>query len=107
MLAAVDAQCAGAKAAVACITFSDWSAPASHSEHATLVHSIAPYAPGEFWLRELPCILKVLEELAEQPNVILIDGYVWLDGNRRKGMGARLYDALEGRSAVVGVAKLG
>jgi deoxyribonuclease V len=33
-----------------------------------------------------------------------VDGYVWL-GPGEKGLGAHLFDALEGRTPVVGVAK--
>jgi deoxyribonuclease V len=36
---------------------------------------------------------------------VIVDGYVWLDGGGRKGLGAHLFDALDGRFAVVGVAK--
>ena len=105
MMAAIDAQYAESSAAVACVCFSDWSATAPESEYTACVHPIAPYTPGEFWRRELPCILQVLAELSELPGVILIDGYVWLDSNGRKGLGAHLHAALDGRSAVVGIAK--
>ena len=105
MLAAVDAQYEGETAAVACVTFLDWTDPAPESEHSTLVDSVEAYIPGEFWRRELPCILAVLRLLPQPPETILIDGYVWLDGNGRKGLGAHLFDALGGSTAVVGVAK--
>jgi deoxyribonuclease V len=39
------------------------------------------------------------------PATILIDGYVWLDGDRRPGLGAILHKALAERIPVVGVAK--
>jgi deoxyribonuclease V len=35
----------------------------------------------------------------------VIDGYVWLDGAGRAGLGAYLFEAMHGRAAVVGVAK--
>ncbi len=50
-------------------------------------------------LKGLPC----------QPTTVLIDGYVWLDasetGSARPGLGAHLYDALDRKIVVVGVAK--
>ncbi len=58
-----------------------------------------------FWRRELPCILAILKQLPALPAVIVIDGYVWLDGDGRKGLGAYLFDALDGKVAIVGVAK--
>src|SRR5262249_37080476 len=37
-------------------------------------------------------------------QIVLIDGYVWLEENR-PGLGAHLYQSLDGRVAVIGVAK--
>ena len=37
--------------------------------------------------------------------ISLVDGYVWLDGLSGAGLGAHLYQALEGKVAVIGVAK--
>jgi deoxyribonuclease V len=45
-----------------------------------------------------------LKSLSEFPQVIVIDGYVWL-GHQRPGLGAHLYEALGGSVAVIGVAK--
>ncbi len=36
--------------------------------------------------------------------VVIIDGYAWLGGQRR-GLGAHLYEALDKRAAIIGVAK--
>lgn len=104
MLAAIDAQYAEETAAVACVTFLEWGDSGAKSEHSTLVHDVEAYTPGEFWRRELPCILAVLGLLPASPATILIDGYVWL-GDGRKGLGAHLFDALGGSTAVIGVAK--
>lgn len=105
MLAAVDAQYADDTAAVACVTFVDWGDSVAKSEHSTRVHAVEAYTPGELWRRELPCILAVLDLLPEPPAIVLIDGYVWLDGAGRKGLGAHLFDALGGSTPVIGVAK--
>lgn len=67
------------------------------------------YTPGEFYRRELPCLLALLERLPEAPNLIIVDGHVWLgeseDGSPRKGLGAHLHVATG--IPVVGVAKRG
>jgi deoxyribonuclease V len=42
--------------------------------------------------------------LAESPQIVVIDGYVWL-GEQKPGLGAHLYDVLGQQVAVVGVAK--
>jgi deoxyribonuclease V len=63
---------------------------------------VAPYQPGRFFERELPALLAVLADLG-QLDLVLVDGYVDLDGDRRPGLGARLYEQI--RVPVVGVAK--
>jgi deoxyribonuclease V len=94
------------KARAACVLFRDWSsAGPERIETADLVAG-APYEPGQFWRRELPCLLEVLVRLAEPPRLVIVDGYVWLDAAAaRPGLGARLFAALDHRIPIVGVAK--
>ena len=63
------------------------------------------YIPGQLYKRELPGILKLLSEHNLQPEYIVIDGYVYLDGYAKPGLGKHLYDALHGNVKVIGVAK--
>lgn len=105
MLVAVDAQYAESHAGVACVGFADWPAETPVLERTAIVRPVEPYTPGEFWRRELPCILRILGELPALPSVVVVDGYVFLDSDGRRGLGAHLFDALGGRCAVVGVAK--
>jgi deoxyribonuclease V len=105
MLAAVDAHYTGETATVACVTFGAWPDDAAAAEYVTVVQGVQPYTPGEFWRRELPSVLAVLELLPRAPQVVVIDGNVWLDDKGRKGLGAHLFDALGRAAAVVGVAK--
>jgi deoxyribonuclease V len=71
-------------------------------EHVVKVPEVAPYWPGEFYLRELPPILSVL---AERPalDLLVVDGYVDLDPHGRKGLGAHAHAAIG--VPVIGVAK--
>ena len=39
------------------------------------------------------------------PEHIVIDGHVYLDDARKPGLGKYLYDALQGKAAIIGVAK--
>jgi deoxyribonuclease V len=105
MFAALDAQYVDHSATVACVTFSDWAAEEAQRELVTTVDGVAEYQPGEFWRREVPGALAVLALLERKPDLVVVDGYVWLDGAGRKGMGAHLFDALNGAVAVIGVAK--
>lgn len=64
------------------------------------------YIPGEFYKRELPCILKVIEKvnLAEL-EAIIIDGYVFIDNEKKFGLGGYLWESLNKKLPVIGVAK--
>ena len=66
---------------------------------------IADYRPGAFWRRELPPILHLLRSHHLKLEILIIDGHVYLDGHTRPGLGARLYQALDARIPVIGVAK--
>jgi deoxyribonuclease V len=52
----------------------------------------------------LPHLLKVLAEVREPLEAVVIDGYVWL-GEEKAGLGAHLYEALGRSVPVIGVAK--
>lgn len=70
------------------------------------LQNIEAYIPGEFYKRELPCILKVLEKVKlDEIQAIVVDGYVYLDNNKKYGLGAYLWEALEQKIPVIGVAK--
>jgi len=68
------------------------------------IEQVAPYVPGSFYQRELPCLLAALERAALEPECVVVDGYVWL-APERPGLGAKLFEALGSRVPVVGVAK--
>ncbi|MBB6564238.1 deoxyribonuclease V [Acidovorax soli] len=92
-------------ARAACVTAPSWATELPLATHVSDIESVQEYEPGAFYKRELPCLLRVLEQLAAKPDVIVIDGYVWLDGACRPGLGAHLYQALGNATPVVGVAK--
>ncbi len=104
MLACVDVDYRERGAVAACVLFKAWTGDRSVAEVVKEIVQVEPYQPGQFYRRELPCLLAVLAEVPELPTVILIDGYVWL-GEGRPGLGAHLYEALGRQVAVIGVAK--
>jgi deoxyribonuclease V len=63
------------------------------------------YEPGAFYKRELPLLLSIISDLDKPIEVIVIDGYVWLDANGLPGLGGHLFASLERRIPVVGIAK--
>jgi len=105
MFACVDVYYYDDHAVAVCILFENWTDSMPAACYHTTLTNIAPYIPGQFYLRELPCILKVLEFVDQYIEVILIDGYVWLENRRSPGLGAYLYYKLKEMTPVIGVAK--
>lgn len=78
----------------------------------TRIEDVAEYEPGAFYKRELPCIHKLLYEVLDaRPGLklqaIVIDGYVFLDGEPipKWGLGGYLNNSLAGEIPIIGVAK--
>ncbi len=105
MIACVDVDYRDTNAVAACILLNDWTDTEPAAAYVETIHSIAPYEPGSFYKRELPCVLAVLEQVSEYVDVIVIDGYVWLDETGRPGLGAHLFRELGEKTPVLGVAK--
>jgi deoxyribonuclease V len=103
-IACLDVHYESTSAFAAGLVFREWSDAIAFEEKVVAVKSVEPYHPGEFFRRELPCLLAVLERLP-RPDIVIVDGYVWLDGRDKPGLGARLYEALERKAIVIGVAK--
>lgn len=105
MIACLDVGYTGAVARAACVVINDWRASRPTAECVATIHEVKGYQPGEFYRRELPCIRAVLDKLNQPPTCIVVDGYVWLDGDHRPGLGAHLYETLNHKVPVIGVAK--
>lgn len=69
------------------------------------VENVAPYQSGQFYQREMPCLLALLNKIQEPFDVIIIDGYVFLDGLQKAGLGKHLFDNLIEKKPIIGVAK--
>lgn len=105
MIAALDAHYdeAARAGSGAAVVFRHWDDAVPAAEYSATCSPIEPYEPGEFYKRELPCLLAVLAKVREPLEVVVVDGYVTLGS--RPGLGQRLWEALGGKTAVVGVAK--
>lgn len=104
-LCCLDVDYRGDHAVAACLVFDSWTAEREQDCLLARCAPLAPYEPGQFFRRELPCLLSVLERVDEPLAAIVVDGYVWLDGQGTAGLGGHLYRALGQRIPVVGVAK--
>lgn len=99
---AIDVDYRGSKAHVAGVLFSDWRGKTKR--YASTVSGVEDYISGEFYKRELPCILSLIEEHELSPDCIFVDGYVYLDEGK-PGLGWYLFEALNRRVIVIGIAK--
>ena len=72
------------------------------AERTAVVAEVPAYWPGEFYLRELPPLRAVLDDLTGL-GLLVVDGYVDLDPRGRPGLGAHAH--AEFGIPVIGVAK--
>ena len=105
MLVCLDAHYRETAAVAAGVYFADWRDSSGVEEVIRRIPLVEPYRPGEFFRRELPCLLRVLDGTKHDLECAIVDGYVWLDARGGRGLGAHLHRALGGRVSVIGVAK--
>ena len=94
------------KAKTVCVQFDDWESEETAVILTETIEGVAEYISGEFYKRELPCIMSLLSQI-DLANIttIIVDGFVFLDDDGKKGLGAHLYDELKAKIPVIGVAK--
>jgi len=98
----------GQVATAAGVLFENWRDAKPAQELRIPIEDVAPYEPGLFYKRELPCIMKLLESVNDELDAIVVDGFVWLSNdaeNPKPGLGAYLYEKLDKKVDVIGVAK--
>ncbi len=78
--------------------------PVCISTYETALSDIPPYIPGEFYRRELPCLVKLISMVDTPYDVLCVDSYVDLEPGH-KGLGRYLYEYFQGKYPVIGVAK--
>ena len=67
MIACVDVCYREDSARAACVTFQEWEDAAPGSEHVLDIDKVEPYVPGQFYRRELPCVLAILDDVGVKP----------------------------------------
>lgn len=105
MIAALDVQYdeIASSALAAAVVFQNWEDEKPLRVYTVHQNGIAAYVPGQFFQRELPCLLAVLGVIQEPINIVVIDGYVSLGD--KPGLGIHLWEAMKRQMAIVGVAK--
>ena len=85
-IAFVDVDYKGAGARASCVLTESWEAESPTSTYIRDIEAVEPYEPGNFYRRELPCIVSVLRMLPLLPEIVVVDGYVWLSSADRSGL---------------------
>lgn len=90
----------------ACIAFQDWSSEKESEIFIEKTDITSDYESGTFYKRELPCILSLLKKIElKEEDLIIVDGYVTLDNDGKMGLGGYLYEALDQKYPIIGIAK--
>ena len=67
---------------------------------------VQAYIPGQFYKRELPCLVKIIEKIdIDKLEAIIVDGHIYVDNDSNYGLGGKLYEILESKLPIIGVAK--
>ena len=68
--------------------------------------SIQKYVSGQFYKRELPCIMAIVNQISTiKISTIIIDGHVFVDNTKKYGLGGYVWEKTERKIPVIGVAK--
>lgn len=86
------------------VGFHTWSDATPAGTWIAHLDEVEEYVPGQFYKRELPCLLKVLSKIPHQIDTVIVDGHTWLTADK-PGLGHYLYEALGSTTPVVGIAK--
>ena len=106
MILAFDTYYFDGKAKTICLEFQEWNQSTDFKVHTEIIDNVAEYIPGEFYKRELPCILSLLNQIdLKKVEVIIVDGFVYLDDEKKYGLGGYLYEKLNQEIPIIGVAK--
>jgi deoxyribonuclease V len=87
----------------AAVVFERWDDVKPAAEYTAIFNRVEPYVPGQFFKRELPCLLGLRKKVREPLDAIIVDGFVCL--GERPGLGMHLWEALGRKIPVIGVAK--
>lgn len=106
MILAIDVHYKADYAKTVVLLFDNWQSETYASVVEVKTKNVAEYVPGEFYKRELPCVLEALQQIDSSAiDVIIIDGYIYVDNQNSYGLGGHLYEAMNKKTPIIGVAK--
>ncbi len=87
--------------------FFEWTDAQPTKVIRAFLDEVEDYIPGEFYKRELPCVMAVIYQVRQYKiDSIVLDSHVQL-GNGQKGLGEYVYEAVNEAYPIIGVAKRG
>jgi deoxyribonuclease V len=92
-------------AVASAIVFNDYTSDSILNSYSLNINDVLPYESGKFYKRELPCILKLLNIIKEDIELIIIDGYAHLDIDKKEGIGVHLLNSISDKLPIIGIAK--
>ena len=106
MKIAIDVYYTNNKAKSVGIIFKNWEDTQPYNIISSHTTNPFEYESGRFYKRELPCIIELMELVdMNQIHTIIVDGYVYLDDDKKPGLGYYVYKNFESKIPVIGVAK--
>lgn len=106
MILAFDTYYFDGKAKTVCLQFKEWIENENFKVFTEIIENVEEYIPGEFYRRELPCIMSLLNQIdLKDVEAIIVDGFVYLDDEKKYGLGGHLYEKLNKKIPIIGVAK--
>ena len=99
------------------VVFNDWEDQSPSEVIEAWPTEFGPYIPGEFYKRELPCIMSIIEKIPDlgEYDAIILDGFAHLPSSWTDGLGMKLEAELSKRGilnrkdqikpGIIGVAK--
>ncbi|MCT4629777.1 endonuclease V [Winogradskyella sp.] len=105
MLLAIDVHYKSTYSKVIGVLF-EWQDKSPQCIVTDVVNDVADYESGQFYKRELPCILQLIKQVdLSVIKAIIVDGHVYIDNNKSYGLGGHLWQALHQKVPVIGIAK--
>ena len=106
MILAVDVHYFENRAKSVGVLFLDWEDTEPLETISAFYDNPLEYVPGSFYKRELPCILDLIQYIdTDHLHALVVDSYVYLDNEKKPGLGYYVYTSLAGKVPVIGVAK--
>jgi deoxyribonuclease V len=106
MIIAIDVHYRETEAKIVAVAYENWTDSVPNQTYIAFKKDIEDYEPGAFFKRELPCIIEIMTQMdVSTVDFIVVDGYVFLNDEGKKGLGYYVYEHFNEKIPVIGVAK--